>query len=81
MRSKAYPAADSLFSDDDLQFAYPGYFILEVKFNRYCPAWIKPLFEDFQLRKEPASKYVGCINANPFVRPERRSDLWAKSKF
>lgn len=81
LRSKAYPSIDSLFDNDDLQFAFPGYFILEIKFNRYCPAWMKPLIEDFQLRKEPASKYVGCVKANPFIRPERRSDLWAKSSF
>lgn len=80
LRSIAYPSVDDLFDDRDLQFAFPGFFILEVKFNRYCPAWMKPVFEAFQLRKEPASKYVGCINSNPFVRPERWSDLWAKSK-
>lgn len=79
LRSVAYPPVSELFVDRNLQFAFPGFFILEVKFNRYCPAWMKPLFESFQLRKEPASKYVGCINANPFIRPHRRSDLWGKA--
>ncbi len=81
LRSVAYPSADGLFEEQDLQYAYPGFFILEVKFNQFCPAWMKPVLEDFQLRKEPASKYVGCILANRFIRPERRSDLWAKGRF
>lgn len=81
LRSAAYPSPEELFEDRDLQYAFPGFFILEVKFNQFCPAWIKPVLEEFQLRKEPASKYVGCINVNRFIRPERRSDLWAKSRF
>jgi len=80
LRSIAYPTVQELYDEHNPIFAYPGFFILEVKFNQYCPAWIKPVLEDFQLRKEPASKYVGCINSNRFVRPDRYNDLWAKSR-
>ena len=81
LRSMAYPSVDKLFDERGATFAFPGFFILEIKFNRYCPAWIKPVLEDFQLRKEPASKYVGTINSNAFIRTGRHNDAFAKSHF
>lgn len=81
LRSVGYPAVEKLFDETDVRFAFPGYFIMEVKFNRYCPAWIKPVLEDFQLRKEPASKYVGTINSNPFINPNRFNDAYAKNSY
>lgn len=79
LRSVAYPGVDQLFDESGTMFAFPGHFILEVKFNRYCPAWIKPVLEDFKLRKEPASKYIGTIDSNPFIKPNRFNDVYAKS--
>ncbi len=79
LRSVAYPKVDQLFDETGADFAFPGFFILEVKFNRFCPAWVKPVLEEFQLRKEPASKYVGAINSNRFINPGRFNDAFAKS--
>jgi hypothetical protein len=81
LRSVAYPSVEKLFDETGTRFAFPGFFILEVKFNRYCPAWVKPVLEDFQLRKEPASKYVGAINSNSFIKTSRFNDAFAKSHF
>ncbi len=78
LRSVAYPKVEDLYKEHDVSYAFPGYFILEVKFNDYCPAWIKPILEEFQMRKEPASKYVGTINANRFINVMRRDDAFAK---
>ena len=78
LRSNAYPKISSLYEDGQVRFVYPGYFILEIKFNQYCPTWVKPIIEGFQLRKEPASKYVGAIDANPFINVMRRNDIFAK---
>lgn len=79
LRSIGYPTVPNLYDEAGATFAFPGYFILEVKFNQYCPPWIKPILEDFQLRKEPASKYVGTINSNPFIKPFRFGEAFAKS--
>jgi hypothetical protein len=79
LRSVSYPAVDRLFDETGAVYAYPGFFILEVKFNQFCPEWIKPIIEDFQLRKEPASKYVGTINANRFINPYRHGEAAAKN--
>lgn len=80
LRSVSYPSVDRLFREEGATHAFPGFFILEVKFNHFCPNWIKPIIEDFQLRKEPASKYVGTINSNPFINPFRHGEAVAKSR-
>lgn len=80
LRSVGYPSVDRLYEEDGAIHAFPGYFILEVKFNHFCPDWVKPILEDFQLRKEPASKYVGTILSNPFINPDRRGEALAKSR-
>jgi len=80
LRSVSYPSVNQLFDESGVVFAFPGFFILEVKFNQYCPDWIKPILEDFQMRKEPASKYVGTINSNPFIKPLRHGEAFAKSR-
>ena len=79
LRSTSYPSVNQLFEESGATFAFPGFFILEVKFNQFCPDWIKPILEDFQMRKEPASKYVGTINSNPFIKPFRHGDALSKS--
>ncbi len=58
LRSVPYPGLDELFIERDLKYVMEDHFILEVKFNNYCPAWIKPILADLQLVKGPASKYV-----------------------
>ena len=80
LRSVGYPSVDQLYDETGATHAFPGFFILEVKFNQFCPDWIKPILEDFQMRKEPASKYVGTINSNPFINPNRRGEALSKSR-
>lgn len=80
LRSTSYPGVDSLYEEAGATHAFPGYFILEVKFNHFCPTWVKPILEDFKLRKEPASKYVGTILSNPFINPSRRGEAFFKSR-
>ncbi len=79
LRSISYPSVNRLFDESQPVFAFPGFFILEVKFNQFCPDWIKPILEDLKMRKEPASKYVGTIDSNPFIKPDRYGDAFAKS--
>lgn len=80
LRSTSYPEVEDLYDEKGATFANPGYFILEVKFNHYCPTWVKPIMEDFKLRKEPASKYVGTINTNQFINPNKRGEAFAKGQ-
>ncbi|MBC7774559.1 MAG: polyphosphate polymerase domain-containing protein [Phycisphaerae bacterium] len=80
LRSVGYPSVDRLYDESGATYAFPGFFILEVKFNQFCPDWVKPILEEFQMRKEPASKYVGTINSNPFINPARRGEALSRSK-
>jgi hypothetical protein len=81
LRGVPYPALADLYKEDGARYVHPGFFIMEVKFNQYCPAWVKPILEELMLYKEPASKYVGCIDVNPIIIPQRRFDLMAKSRY
>ncbi len=80
LRSVGYPSVDRLYDEAGATHAFPGFFILEVKFNQFCPNWVKPILEEFQMRKEPASKYVGTINSNPFINPDRRGEALSRSR-
>lgn len=79
LRSVPYPGIDELFIERDINHANQGYFILEVKFNKYCPAWIKPILAEFGLLKGPASKYVLCIDSHPSINTSRKWDSLIRS--
>lgn len=81
LRSVSYPTVHELFEERGATYAFPGFFILELKFNQYCPNWIKPIIEDFHLRKEPASKYVGTINSNAAIDPDRWAEAFVRSRW
>ncbi len=74
LRSVPFPSVGELFVEREIQQALPGHFILEVKFNHYCPAWVKPILADLDAQKGPASKYVYCIDCQPTLRPERHGE-------
>ncbi len=80
IRSVPYPGIDELYEERDIRFATDGILILEIKFNKYCPAWIKPILAAFELVKTPASKYVLCINSQPGIRPHKRREIYYKSQ-
>ena len=74
LRSLAFPAIGGLFSDQHLRPAFRDVFILEVKFNRYLPAWIKPIIGILGLKRESASKYVISMDTHQ-MRRHKPSDI------
>lgn len=72
LRSVPYPRVEELFVERDLRYPLQDEFILEVKFNKYCPVWLKPMLGEMQLRKEPASKYVLCMDAQNIIKTEKK---------
>jgi len=58
VRSYPFPGLDELFQNRNMSLVMPGYTVLEVKFNRYFPQWLKPIIAAFQLKREAISKYV-----------------------
>lgn len=81
LRSVPYPAIDELYGDERMQFASPNHFVLEVKFNLFCPPWVKPILAALDLKKEPASKYVLCIDSQPMIKVDRPLEPLIKGKF
>lgn len=78
-RCTAYPTVDELFSDRGIAPALNGQFVIEIKFNHFCPAWIKPILAEADVQKAPASKYVTCIDAHPEIIPTPRG--WYRAPF
>jgi hypothetical protein len=62
VRSRLYPSLESLYSDRDVKFLTPGYFIFEVKFYLNLPAWVRALVHRFDLQRLAFSKYAMGID-------------------
>ncbi len=74
LRSTAYPTVDDLYDEEGVLIAMHSHFILEVKFNEYCPSWVKPIIGTLGLHKESASKYCLCIDSHSSINPSSRFD-------
>ncbi len=61
LRSVYLPKIQDLFDDTNSRMVDNETFILELKFNQYCPIWMKPILSELKLQKVPASKYVLCV--------------------
>ena len=61
LRCKAYPTLGpnlgGLYSEQDLQAVFPHHFILEVKFDRTFPSWLRHRLATLGLRQQALSKY------------------------
>jgi SPX domain protein involved in polyphosphate accumulation len=64
LRSCAFPKINELYVEKNAKHSIPGYFILEVKFNKFYPYWMKSIVTAFQLKQESASKYVISMNTH-----------------
>jgi hypothetical protein len=67
LRAVAWPALDSLFEERHPFLVEAQRFILEVKFNRFLPNWVKGVIAALGLTKGPASKYALCLEAHPEI--------------
>jgi hypothetical protein len=81
LRSAAYPALDELYSESGTKPAMPGYFVLEIKFNQYFPAWILPILDNLALKKQAVSKYIICIESQDILRYARRYRTHLQTRF
>ncbi len=82
LRAVAYPTIDQLFCETGARHIQHNVFILEIKFNHYCPSWIKPILSGLEVVKVPASKYTLCLTQlQQQIRPNAAFDLFGKSRF
>jgi hypothetical protein len=64
LRSRSYPKIDDLFSNDNVKHTLTKQFILEVKSNKGFPAWMTPIVNRFELKREALSKYTMSIDTH-----------------
>jgi hypothetical protein len=79
LRCVPYPSVSELYMERDLRYPLERDFILEVKFNNYCPAWLRPMLAQMDLRKEPASKYVLSMDAQPDINTTKKYSIYFQS--
>jgi VTC domain-containing protein len=72
LRTVALPALDALFDERNARMVGKAHFILEVKFNRYLPNWVKAVTGSLGLTRSSASKYALCVDAHPEILNARR---------
>jgi SPX domain protein involved in polyphosphate accumulation len=59
IRSRLYPAMDSLYDNERLKPLFKRHFILEIKyFTSDMPVWARSLVQEFRLRNDALSKYT-----------------------
>jgi len=63
LRGVPYPSFEDLFNEEKAVVVDKEQFIMEIKFNRYLPAWVKSTITSLGLTKGPASKYALCVEA------------------
>lgn len=64
LRGGAYPSLGDLYREDGLRPVFPGYFILEVKYDTRFPAWLRPVLGAYDLRHRALSKYCLCAEVH-----------------
>lgn len=64
LRSKPLPKISDLYTEEQLKFAMPGNFILEVKFFNGFPEWLQKILRRFELKRQALSKYTICVDTH-----------------
>lgn len=72
LRTVAWPSLDALFVETHSRPVHPTHFILEVKFNRYMPSWVKDVISSLGLTRGSVSKYALCLESHPDISAGRR---------
>lgn len=72
LRSIAYPKIDELFSKENIKKSMRDFFILEIKFDKFLPAWVRDLSEMLSLTRVSSSKYVICIDSHRSIIKQSR---------
>lgn len=63
LRAVANPSLEDLYEEENAVPVLEGFFIMEIKFNQYLPAWVRAMVASMGLFKGPASKYAMSVEA------------------
>lgn len=73
LRFFEYPKINRLYSDEDLEYAIPNHFVLEIKFDNGYPLWLQNIVQEFKLFRRSVSKYTICIDSSNRIDPSRKN--------
>jgi SPX domain protein involved in polyphosphate accumulation len=79
LRSVAFPSLNELYLEDRARRSLTNSFILEIKFNDYFPAWMKPIIGTLGVKRQSASKYVISIKSHNFIKPKKLPGSFTRS--
>ena len=63
LRSRPLPQLNDLYQNEQLKYAMPGKFILELKFFGGFPTWLQKIIRRFDLNRQAISKYTICVDS------------------
>jgi hypothetical protein len=66
LRSTLVSDVEEIYAED-LISVMDGFFILEVKYNKEYPEWMRLIVNSLDLRQQAASKYCMCMENHPEV--------------
>jgi hypothetical protein len=64
LRSSAFPRLGDLYGNRHQVSSLHGHFVLEIKFHKGIPSWLKSALSTFLLEREAVSKYTICVEAH-----------------
>jgi SPX domain protein involved in polyphosphate accumulation len=63
IRAHASQSASQLYIEEHMSYVRNNYFVLEIKFDRFIPNWMKSILTKYYLQRSSASKYMMCVDA------------------
>ncbi|MDT8322853.1 MAG: polyphosphate polymerase domain-containing protein [Bacteroidota bacterium] len=76
IRASMFPALTDIYTEEGLRPTLCNFAILEVKFTRGVPRWLRRVIHDFGLNRMALSKYTICIDSlYPEVGPSANSRM------
>ncbi|MCB0729742.1 MAG: polyphosphate polymerase domain-containing protein [Ignavibacteriae bacterium] len=67
------PKLYNLYKDNDLEYATPNNFVLEIKFDNGYPKWMQEIVQEFNLQRRSVSKYTICIDSSKLINPMKKN--------
>jgi hypothetical protein len=62
LRYLLFPSLDKLYTEEDMKYTMPKYFIFEIKFNMGFPGWLQSVIRDLNISRMALSKYTMCLD-------------------
>jgi len=69
LRYFLFPSLDKLYTEEDLKYTMPKYFIFEIKFLRGFPGWLQSILRDLNISRMALSKYTMCLDTEKVFNP------------